>query len=145
MYLEKGQVVNDDVLAFYLFHAAKNQLHYDLKKIFHLYNSCFYQTSQFNPQALLKQTRDTGIFSKKYLVIFICDIDHWILAKVRMNPNMTLLILNSLQTVYFSQCYIWKPPEGITLQKTQPSQRGPLIPLDKASNKGKDVTPLHFH
>ena len=51
----KDQEVNDDVLYFYLPHAAENQLQHDLKKMVYLHNSCFYQTlSQFNPQALLK-------------------------------------------------------------------------------------------
>ena len=56
--LEKDQEVNDDVLDFYLLHAAENRLHCDLKTMLYLYNSCFYQKlSQFNPQALLKWTK----------------------------------------------------------------------------------------
>jgi len=67
--LEKDREVNDDILDFHLLYAAENQLHRDLKMLC-LYNSCFYQKlSQFNPQALLKWTKNTDIFPKKYLVI----------------------------------------------------------------------------
>ena len=64
--LEKDQEMNDDVLDFYLLHAAENQPHQcDLKKILYLYNSCFYKKiSQFNPQAIRKWTKDTDIFSR---------------------------------------------------------------------------------
>lgn len=96
--LEKDQEVNDDVLDFYLLHAAENRLHCDLKTMLYLYNSCFYQKlSQFNPQALLKWTKNTDIFSKKYLIIPVCDSHHWILVIVRMDPNIKLMILDSLQ------------------------------------------------
>ena len=96
--LEKDQEVNDDVLDFYLLHAAENRLHCDLKTMLYLYNSCFYQKlSQFNPQALLKWTKNTDIFSKKYLIIPVCDSHHWILVIVRTDPNIKLMILDSLQ------------------------------------------------
>lgn len=56
--LKKDQEVNDEVLDFYLLHAAENQLHCDLKKILYIYNSCFYKKlSQFNPQAIMKWTK----------------------------------------------------------------------------------------
>lgn len=57
--LEKDQEMNDEVLDFYLLHAAKNQLHQcDLKKILYLHNSFFYKKiSQFNPQAIRKWTK----------------------------------------------------------------------------------------
>ena len=96
--LEEEQEVNDDVLDFYLLHAAENRLHRDLKKMLYLYNSCFYQKlSQFNPQALLKWTKNTDIFSKKYLIIPVCDSHHWILVIVKTDPNMKLMIFDSLQ------------------------------------------------
>lgn len=96
--LEEEQEVNDDVLDFYLLHAAENRLHRDLKKMLYLYNSCFYQKlSQFNPQALLKWTKNTDIFSKKYLIIPVCDTHHWILVIVKTDPNMKLMIFDSLQ------------------------------------------------
>jgi len=96
--LEKDQEVNDDVLDFYLLHAAENQLQHDLKKMVYLYNSCFYQKlSQFNPQTLLKWTKNTDIFSKKYLVIPACESHHWILVIVMTDPKIKLMILDSLQ------------------------------------------------
>ena len=96
--LEEEQEVNDDVLDFYLLHAAENRLHRDLKKMLYLYNSCFYQKlSQFNPQALRKWTKNTDIFSKKYLIIPVCDTHHWILVIVKTDPNMKLMIFDSLQ------------------------------------------------
>lgn len=86
--LENDQEVNDDVLDFYLLHAAENRLHRDLKKMLYLYNSRFYQKlSQFNPQALLKWTKNTDIFSKKYLVIPVCDSHHWILVILGRIPT----------------------------------------------------------
>ena len=96
--LEKDQEVNDDILDFYLLHAAENQLNHDLREMVYLYNSCFYQKlSQFNPQALLKWTKNIDIFSKKYLVIPVCESHHWILVIVRTDPKMKLMILDSLQ------------------------------------------------
>ena len=39
---------------------------------------------------------DTQIFSKKYLVIPVCDGRHWILVIVKTVPNISLMILDSL-------------------------------------------------
>ena len=98
MFLELDVSVMFKFLDFYLLHAAENRLHRDLKKMLYLYNSCFYQKlSQFNPQALLKWTKLTDIFSKKYLVIPVCDSNHWILVIIRTDPNMKLMILDSLK------------------------------------------------
>ena len=95
--LEKDQEMNDDVLDFYLLHTAENQLHCDLKKMLYLYNSCFYKKlSQFNPRALMKWTKNTDIFSKKYLVIPMCNSRHWILVIIRIDSSIRLMILDSL-------------------------------------------------
>lgn len=51
--------------------------------------------SQFNPQAI-RMDKNTDIFSKKYLVIPVCDGHHWILVIVRTVPNISLMILDSL-------------------------------------------------
>ena len=78
--LEKGQEIKDNVLDFYFLNAAENQLRENLKDSVYLYNSCFYLSlTQFNPKAIFKWTKNTDIFSKKYLVIPVCYGHHWIL------------------------------------------------------------------
>jgi len=95
--LEKGQEIKDNVLDFYFLHAAENQLRENLKESIYLYNSCFYlRLTQFNPKAIFKGTKNTDIFSKKYLVIPVCYGHHWILVIVRTRPHISLMILDSL-------------------------------------------------
>lgn len=95
--LEKGQEIKDNVLDLYFLHAAENQLRENLKDFVYLYNSCFYlRLTQFNPKAIFKWTKNTDIFSKKYLVIPVCYGHHWILVIVRTRPHISLMILDSL-------------------------------------------------
>ena len=62
-----------------------------------IYNSCFYiKLRQFNPKTISKWTKNTDIFSKKYLVIPICRGHHWTLVIVRTHPHISLMILDSL-------------------------------------------------
>ena len=71
--LENGQEIKDNVLDFYFLHAAENHLRDNLKDSIYLYNSCFYmKLTQFNPKAIFKWTKNTDIFSKKYLIIPVC-------------------------------------------------------------------------
>ena len=51
---------------------------------------------QFNPKTISKWTKNTDIFSKKYLVIPICRGHHWTLVIVRTHPHISLMILDSL-------------------------------------------------
>ena len=95
--LEKGQEIKDNVLDFYFLHAAENQLRENLKESIYLYNSCFYlRLTQFNPKTIFKWTKNTDIFSKKYLVIPVCYGHHWIPVLVRTRPHISLMILDSL-------------------------------------------------
>lgn len=68
-----------------------------MKDSIYLYNSCFYmRLTQFNPKAIFKWTKNTDIFSKKYLVNPVCHGHHWILVIVRTDPHISLMILDSL-------------------------------------------------
>ena len=106
----------------------------------YIYNSCFYiKLTQVNPKTISKWTKNTDIFSKKYLVIPICRGHHWTLVIVRTHPHISLMILDSLNkehrsvelkiTRYLQDVWSAKLPQRAkkTLQVKQ--IRYPTIPL----------------
>lgn len=95
--LERGKKINDDLLDFFFISTAENQLNQIMKKQIFIFNSCFYKKLiQFNPQAIRKWTKDTDIFSKKYLFMPICKDLHWLLVIIKNGKTTSIMILDSL-------------------------------------------------
>lgn len=95
--LENGKEVNDDLLDFFLLFTAETHLNDIMKKQIYIYNSCFYKKlSQFNPHAIRRWTKNTDIFTRKYLFIPICRDSHWLLVIIKNDKTTSIMILDSL-------------------------------------------------
>ena len=116
----------------------------------YIYNSCFYiKLTQVNPKTISKWTKNTDIFSKKYLVIPICRGHHWTLVIVRTHPHISLMILDSLnkehrsvelkitrylQDVWSAKLPPWRLRSGQNVSFSEPHSTGvhayasPLFP-----------------
>lgn len=101
--LENGKEVNDDLLDFFLLFTAETHLNDIMKKQIYIYNSCFYKKlSQFNPHAIRRWTKNTDIFTKKYLFIPICRDSHWLLVIIKNDKTTAIMILDSLNGTHGS-------------------------------------------
>ena len=101
----------------------------------YIYNSCFYiKLTQVNPKTISKWTKNTDIFSKKYLVIPICRGHHWTLVIVRTHPHISLMILDSLN----------KEHRSVELKITRYLQDVWSAKLPQRANKTLEVKQIRY-
>ena len=96
--LEEGKKIDDNTVDFFILHSIDSLLEEDKRDNLHVFNSCFYAkiAKNFNPKSTRHWTKKINIFEKDFVILPVCQNDHWILIIVKMVfPKVSVMVLDS--------------------------------------------------